>query len=452
MNEITVAEVAKILGVSSRTIQREIKRGKLVAHRVGRKFLISNLSLERYEQSDSSELDEKIKRFCQSKKYEMVNLLQRLVAFQTDSTSGVVQEEFALFLKNLLEGMGLRTVMYGEKESSTVHATYGLAKKGLLLDCPMDTVSIGDIERWSYPPFDGIVKNGKMFGRGTADCKAGIVAMIYGVLALKEFVDENAVRVELVFDGGEQNGEYYGMRNTLERGIDVDAGIIGYAGDQNEMAIGARGYHRYTFMIKGKSVHTGSRTRQGVNAIVKAAKLVTELEQISFPQSIHNLFWFGSKITPAIIHGGSAINVVPDECVLKVDVRLSADLKKKDIDERIKAVLKKIKAEDPEFEVILTYDIGNEGYALNGDEKIVDIVLAAIQKTVNIKPELIANGQAHIGNFLYKYKIPIVVKGPVGSNVHSYDEYVTIDSIPQTSEIYAKAVSYFFGLANPSQI
>mgnify|MGYP001199925812 CR=1 FL=1 len=452
MNDYSVSEVAKQLNVSSRTVQREIKRGKLVAHRVGRKFLVSQLSLERYQKNDSSALDEKIKKFCQSRKYEMVNLLQKMVAMSSNADDESGQEEFARFLKETLEKLGLRTVMYGEKGASTIHATFGYAKKGILMDCPIDTVSVGDLHKWSYPPFDGIIKNGKMYGRGTADCKAGIVCMIYSVLALKEVVDENAVRIELVFDGGEHNGQFLGIKETLDRGIDVEAGIVGYAGVENELAIGARGNHRYLFTIKGQSEHTGSRTRRGVNAIVKTTKFINELEKIKLPQSKHDLFWFGSKVTPSMINGGTAVNIVPDICKVYVDTRLSADLKRKDIEDKIKHLIKQLKKADPEFEIEMEYLTGHEGYMLDPNEKIIQLLLTAIQKTVNIKPELIANGQAHVGNFLHKYKIPIIVKGPVGWNVHSYDEYVAIESIPQTSEIYAKTVAYFFGLANPSPL
>lgn len=446
-NDLTVSEVAKKLKVSSRTIQREIKRGKLTAHKVGRKFLVSDASLQRYLERDSQQLEAQIQKFLQSKKYEMVDLLQRMVAMQSNADKGKDQEELAKFIKHTLESMGIRCVLYGEGEEVSVHGTFGYAKKAILLNCPIDTADVGDLDRWSYPPFDGVVKNGKMYGRGTADCKAGIVAMIYSVAALKQVVDEHKVRIELVFDGGEQNGRYRGMMETLQRGIDVDAGIIGYAGDQKELAIGARGYHRYTFSVKGKAAHTGARHNMGINAISKMAKFILELEKVDIGKSKHELFWFGSRLTPSIISGGRAINVVPDECILQVDTRIPPDFSKKQIDLKISEIVRKIKKTDPDFFLTFTYDVGNEGYMVKKGEKIITNVLKAIQTTINEKPELIANGQAHVGNLLHKYNIPVIVKGPVGGNVHSYDEYVTIDSIPQTSEIYAKTVLNYFDIS-----
>lgn len=446
MTEYTVTEIARKLKVSSRTIQREIMRGNITATKVGRKFVISEPALERYFQRDSIELEERISKFCQNKKYEMVNLLQRLVALPSEADVPQSQEELAKFMKRTLENFGFRTVIYGTGESSTVHATYGYAKKGILLNCPLDTTTVGDVNRWSYPPFDGIIKNGKMFGRGTADCKSGIVAMIYAALALKEYVDENKIRVELIFDGGEHNGEYKGIKTALERGIDVESGIIGYAGDPNELGIGARGFHRYTFTIKGKAAHTGSRSNHGVNAVSKAAKFIQELEKITFGKSKHDLFWFGSRVTPAIIQGGSAINVIPDECIIKVDTRVAPDYSRKDIEAKIDEVIRAIKKRDSEFSVTSMYDSGSEGYSVRKNEKIIATVLKAVQKTTNMRPGLIAYGMSHVGNLLHKYKVPMIVKGPTGGNVHSYDEYVTIDSIPQTAEIYAKTVCYYFGI------
>src|SRR3989344_5925925 len=232
MNEekvYSIKELAVRLGVNSRTLLREIERGKLRPKKVGRKYVFWESDIAGYV-GRVEDAGGKVREFCQSKSHEMVALLQKLVAVPSESDSGG-EENLAKFIKGEMEKLGINTVVYGKGEAVTVQGTFGYADSGILLDCPLDATPAGDINKWTFPPYGGVINGGKMYGRGTADCKAGMVAMIYAVLVLKDVVDRNKLRVELVFDGGEQNGAYLGMKAALKRGLPVTAGVIGYAGD-----------------------------------------------------------------------------------------------------------------------------------------------------------------------------------------------------------------------------
>ena len=439
----TLKEAAERLRVSTKTLQREIGAGKIKTTRVGKKYLIAHGDLEGYLHHLPG-LRERIRNFTQIHRQEMVNLLQKLVSISSESeTDG--EERLAVFLKHKLEELGIRSVIHGQKESVTVQGSFGYADRGFLLDCPLDTTPPGDLKKWTYPPFDGVIHGGKMFGRGTADSKGGMVAMIYAVLALKELIDEHKVRVELVFDGGEQNGAYYGMKETLEKGIHAQAGMIGYAGTFEEIGIGARGYHRYTFNVRGRSAHTGSRYHGGVNAISNMAKFIREMERIQFPRSQNKYFDFGSKLSFAQIQGGRAINMVPDLCTARLDVRTLPELHKRDVDRMLKDVVDRLEKEDKNFEIDHTYDVGQEGYVLQETDLPIQALSESITECLGKRPAIAVNGPAHIGNLLYEHKIPMVVFGPKGGHVHSYDEYVEIDSLPLTAEIYANTILKFFG-------
>lgn len=442
----TINEVAQRLKVSSRTILREIKRKKVEARRVGRKYLIAEEALERYLSKAGSDLDEKVQEFIRKRKSEMIFLLQKMVSMYTDRNELGEEGRLANLVKNILDKNGIRSVLYKSDKSIAVRASFGYAEQGILLDCPLDTVSAGDLTRWSYPPFEGVIKGGRMYGRGTADCKAGIVAMIYALLALKEFVDEDEIRVELVFDGGEQNGEYLGMREVLKRGMPVRTGIVGYSGETNEIAIGARGYHRYEFTLRGKAVHTGSRFKRGVNAISKAAKFIREMERCELPKPASGPFSFGSRLTFASIEGGRAINIVPDECRLRLDFRTLPNMHKKRVDGIIDGVIGRVRSADKNFDIDCKYLVGEEGYLLEEDSPIIGHLRSAIKKVAGVNASVVASGPAHVGNFLYSHRIPVVVLGPKGENVHSYDEYIEINSVPLASLTYATAILRYFSL------
>lgn len=441
----TIDELYKKLRVSQRTILREIKRGRLKVEKVGRRYIVPEKFLQEYLNRNISNRKENIRHSLQNKKGEMITLLQKIVSMPSESESSRDEVKLAVFLKNKLESFGIRSLIYKEGEAVAVRGSFGLRDTGLLLDCPLDTTPAGDFAKWTYPPYEGVIKGGKMFGRGTSDCKAGIVAMIYAVLALKEFVDEEEVRVELVFDGGEQTGAYHGMRLTLKKGLPVKSGIIGYAGTGNDLAIGSRGYHRFRVKSLGYSVHTGARYKSGVNAIVNLAGLITEMEHIRFPKSKNKYFDFGSKLTFSSIHGGKAINIVPDDCEALLDVRTVPDLKRRDVEAIINKIIKSTQLRYKGFDVSTEYLLGSEGYVLKEDEYIIKCLRETVKDVSNREPRLIVHGPAHIGNLLHRYDIPVVVWGPTGANFHSYDEYVEVDSIPKTANIYAQTALNFFG-------
>ena len=442
---LTVAELARELKVNPRTIQREIKRGNIDAKRVGHKFLFSRAEVEKYLNQGNNNHPHQIEDFLTDHKSDMISLLQKLVSMPSETDTAYDEERLAQHLRGVFEKFGIRSVLVGKGDGVAVHATVGLADEGILLDCPLDTTPVGDISKWNFPPYEGAIRDHKMYGRGTADAKAGMVAMIYAALALKELGIEEAIRVEVVFDGGEQNGAYAGLRNVLSRGLGVKMGIIGYAGDEHTLGIGCRGYHRYTFTIHGKAAHTGSRFNVGVNAISKMAKLVIALEKMKLPHNTQAHFT-GSRITTAIVNGGRAINMVPDECILRVDVRTLPKQNKGIVDRSIHELLKELKSEDPDFNVDVTYDLGQEGYYLSKGRSIVDSLQGAITSVWHKAPTLIAHGPAHVGTLLHEHGIPMVVWGPVGGNVHSYDEYVEIESIHKTAIVYAQTVLNYFDL------
>jgi excisionase family DNA binding protein len=442
-----VEEIAKQLKVSKRTVLREIKRGNLPSERVGRRYLISQKSLNRYLKRDGGNVYSSIKRFLSSKKSEMVDLLQKMVTMASSTQEKEQELLLANFVGSYLDQNKIRSVVYRENDAVVVRGSLGWADKGLLFDSPLDTTPAGDERQWKYPPYDGIVKGGRMYGRGTADCKAGIVAMIYACLALKKYADEEKYRVELVFDGGEQDGSYLGMKLALKKGLPVDVGIVGYAGDEHEILIGARGYHRYEFKTKGRSAHTGARVRVGINAINKMVDFIGSFRDKDLPKPKDKRFSFGQRMSFSTIAGGRAINIVPDECSAKLDVRTSPDFKKKLVDSLIDDKINVLKKKDEQFDISYKYLVGSEGYVIRGDSKIIRVLRKSVDDYYREKHgrvKINVTGPAHIGNLLYEHDVPVVLWGPRGTNVHSYDEYVELDSIPETAIVYANTALDFF--------
>lgn len=450
--KFTIKEAANILKVSERTLLRAVKSGKLKTEKVGRKYLVSERSINSYTGGSENNLKESLNMFLKSKKSEMISMLQKIVSMPSVSSEIGQEVKLAMFLKKQLDNWGIRNVVYKEGASIAVRATYGFASEGFLLDSPLDTLPAGDLAKWSYPPYDGEIVNGKMYGRGTADAKGGIVTQLYTLLFFKRFIDEDKVRIELVFDGGEQDGEFLGMKQVIGRGLSVKSGLIGYGGDHEELMYGARGYHRYEFATNGKAVHTGSRYKKGVNAISKMVKFIQSLESEKLPHSNNKLFPFGTRLTFSTISGGRAVNMVPDSCVSKLDVRTIPELKKKDVDKIIHKHIDRIKQTDREFEINFRYLTGQEAYAISEDEKLIKSLDFAVKQSLGNTLKHTASGPAHVGNLLYDCGVATAVWGPKGENPHSYDEYVEISSLVKTVEVYVSTIAKYFDIDNSAVI
>src|SRR4030042_3572283 len=159
----TVGEVAKELKVSTKTILREIQKGNLVTERVGRRYLISDKLLQTYltKSKGSTGVEKLAKDYFKSKKGEMVSLLQKMVSMPSVTSDVHEEVKLARFIKILLDKWKLRNVIYEAGGAIAVRATFGYQDKGLLLDCPLDTLPPGDISKWLDPPFDGVIKSGR---------------------------------------------------------------------------------------------------------------------------------------------------------------------------------------------------------------------------------------------------------------------------------------------------
>ena len=168
----------------------------------------------------------------------------------------------------------------------------------MCLNACVDTASFGDVEAWASPPAVPDIRDGKLFGRGAADSKAGVAifAHLFDAFA-KRMIKGRRGRLVALFDAGEHTGQFTGIRRFLETtSAPPDSFIIGYPG-QDQVYIGARGFLRVTVEIKGQAAHSGGSAARGDNAIYRAAALVQQIERAILPTEPDAYFTFGPRVT-----------------------------------------------------------------------------------------------------------------------------------------------------------
>ena len=187
--------------------------------------------------------------------------------------------------------------------------------RALLFECHMDTASV---EVMTIPPFEPHIRDGLMYGRGSADTKAGGVAMMH---AMKRLFDAGVKPPRTIRYAGSVDEEYL-MRGALAPRIDVEAAVIAEPTDL-EVIRGHKGVVRFHVAVEGKAAHS-SKPYLGVNAISGMARLVTRLEEvIGSDYACREDPLLGSPtMNIGVIEGGMQVNFVPDRCRTDVDVRM----------------------------------------------------------------------------------------------------------------------------------
>lgn len=204
-------------------------------------------------------------------------------------------------------------------EAVSVVATIGHGEPVIMLHAHIDTVPIGEEEarRWSVDPYGAVLRDGRLYGKGSIDDKAPLAAMLAALEARKRGT------LVLVAAAEEEVGGQLGTRWLAENGYLPSCDFI-IVGEQtaNRAATAHKGVLRATVRAAGRSVHATNPDR-GVNAITAMARVVLALADYhaSLRGRVHPLA--GSPTcNVGVIHGGSTANAVPDSCLVYLDRRL----------------------------------------------------------------------------------------------------------------------------------
>lgn len=447
-------------GNLSRILSFLIKEEKLLKTKKGN---LVYFSLAREEASRAKGLDllddSDVNKYLKNTEPDLVKLVQSLA--RTPSVSGEDPEEkIAQFIFDKARIMGLipQIVAKDKKRPNMVidvEKNSDISKPYFLLIGHMDTIGIGDIDNWRYYPFSGHTSGGRIYGRGTADMKAGIACEMYTLKLIKDLNIELPVLPRILLVSNEEGGSTatpifdLGMEHLIAEGfVKGNAAIYGYGGTYN-IGIGHRGVLRVKITTQGEAVHTGSvkwqKKEKGINAVTAMSEILLELENIELPEVTHPSFTkHGNVITPGtmILHGGTAVSTVPDFCESVVEVRYLPGLKIRKIYHEIKEVAEKI-AERRGVKAELERFVNISAVSLSPKDKIVQVVSSACRKVYGKKVTTRGTGPANESFMLIKRGIPTVVFGPLGGKAHADNEFVYVNSLVKTVKVYLQTMANF---------
>lgn len=309
--------------------------------------------------------------------------------------------------------------------------------KRIVYNSHLDTVAVG--EGWTKDPFGAEIEEGRMYGRGSTDCKAAIAAQITAAKALVEAGADFAGEIVLLYPVDEevQDISRKGTLKALQDGFRADMCINGEDTDL-KVCLVCEGMLEIKITTFGVGAH-GATPFKGVNAIGNMCKIYAELQKIV---PAVNKYAGSGSINPGVIQGGERSSVVPDRCEMRVSRFTvpgeTGELFLKQVNE----IIERLREEDPHFraEAELTYD--SDPSVVDEDAEVVQRVAEA-HAVLGLACPFHGTPQHDDADFMTNVAhIPTVIYGPgTGFMAHMPDEYVILDEVREAARVYAM-ISY----------
>ena len=320
------------------------------------------------------------------------------------------------------------------------------ATQTFLLDAHQDTVPVDGM---TIPPFEPTIKDGRLYGRGSSDVKGGMAAMLWAFrrLVLEKPAGAASVVMSCTCDEESTTTGINDLIRYWQPGDDrstllkdqPDAAIIAEP-TLLDVVVAHRGVTRFVINTEGRACHSSDPT-QGVNAIYRMARLVSCLEEyaVELPgRSPAHPLCGPATLSVGLISGGASVNVVPDECAIEVDRRLTpgdnADEAYADIHNFLTSKLDFEFEMKPPYIVSPTLSNDDNGWLADGLQNHISDV-AGPHDSVGVPYGTHASRTCSAG-------VPSVVFGP-GSidQAHTKDEWIEVDQLEKASEVYFRFCS-----------
>ena len=367
-----------------------------------------------------------------NKNLSALELTQALVRFDTINPPGN-ERLCAEHLGSILDDAGFAVSYheFAETRTSLVARIGGDADaKPLCFTGHIDTVPLGAAP-WSVDPFAADIADGKLYGRGTSDMKSGVAAFVVAAIRLARELETGPGMV-LIITAGEETGcegAYHlaGLGNVLG-----DAGAIVVAEPSSNLPfIGHKGALWLKAVANGLTAH-GSMPELGVNAIYKAARTISQLEDFDFNVARHPVLG-KPTLNVGTVHGGMNINSVPDRAEVGIDIRTLRDQDHGDLCAHLSSYLGDDIAVEPIVDVGSVWTDPAEDWMLD----VFDVMAEILGKmpevcTATYFTDAAALTPAYGGP-------PTVILGPgEAAMAHQTDEYCVVDRIDQAVNAYVE--------------
>jgi succinyl-diaminopimelate desuccinylase len=303
-----------------------------------------------------------------------------------------------------------------------------------------DVVPTGPIEQWSSDPFKPTHRDGKLYGRGAADMKTSIAAMVVAVEEFTAAHPGHGGSIGFLITSDEEgpaiDGTVVVCDRLTARGEQLDYCIVGEPTSTAELGDmiknGRRGTMSGKLTVKGVQGHI-AYPQLAKNPIHLAAPALAEL--IAEKWDDGNEYYLPTSWQMSNIHGGTgASNVIPGEVVIDFNFRFSTASTVEGLQQRVHAIL-----ERHGLDYGLKWTVGGLPF-LTPRGKLSDAISAAIKAETGLDTELSTTGGTSDGRFIARICPQVIEFGPPNGSIHKIDEHIEVRFIDPLKNIYRRTL------------
>ena len=319
-------------------------------------------------------------------------------------------------------------------------ARRGTAAPLVCLAGHVDVVPPGPVERWTNDPFTPTERDGFLFGRGAADMKVPVAAMVTAAERFTALVPAHRGSLALLLTSDEEGAGIDGtkavVRELQARGELIDACLIGEPTSTSRLGDtiknGRRGSLNGVLTVKGIQCHIAYPDR-GRSPILPALPALAELAATEWDRG--NEYFAPTSFQISDIHAGTgANNTIPGSMEVQFNFRFSSESTDDGLKARVHAVLDR-----NGLEYDLRWSLSGAPF-LSARGGLVNVVTAAVQAVTGVTPELSTSGGTSDGRFLAGVSREVVEFGPVSASIHGIDEHVRLADIAPLSRVYEQVL------------
>lgn len=375
---------------------------------------------------------------------QVIETLERLIAFPTVSRD--TNLPLIYWVRDYLASLGVpsRLTYDSTRKKANLFATLGEGSApGIILSGHTDVVPV-DGQAWDSNPFEAVIKDKLLYGRGSADMKGFIATALALAPKLAEGTHGFPIHLALSYD--EEVG-CLGVRELIkdlqEIGLSAAGCIVGEP-TMMQPLIAHKGAYRFRCSVHGREAHS-SYTPMGVNAIEYAAKIILYIrqlaEELSRTEPKDGAFTVPhTTLQTGTIGGGLAANIVPKLCEFEFDVRTMPKMQYEPLYDRIREfagiLLPEMRAVDPNALIAFECLSETPGLSIGEGEEIVQLV-----KRLTGARSVKAASYATEAGLFHKAGIPTVICGPGDiEQAHRPNEFVALEQLAQCEAFLAALI------------
>ena len=345
-----------------------------------------------------------------------------------------------------LNQLGFQTRQINAEGVHNLWAWRGTGSPHLMFAGHTDVVPPGPLEQWQTPPFEPTVKNGQLYGRGAADMKSSLAAMIVAVEDATAHAEHNNGTLSFLITSDEEGVATYGTRHAIDvlakEGIRPDYCVVGEPSSSEQLGDVVRSGRRGSLNAKLKVIGTQGHVAYPQDANNPIHNVLTALSAMTTKEwDLGNDFYPPTSFQISNIKGGTgATNVIPGELEIDFNFRFNTEQTATGLSASVEEIL---------HSYGVTYEIkwqlsGEPFLTLPG--ALTEAVTQAIKAETGLTTELSTSGGTSDGRFISPWDKPgsgqveVVELGPLNATIHKIDECVAVDDLVPLARIYQQII------------